>query len=69
MRRHQEHRPEGLNLILTRYEATLIGWLSGRFDSFIVGRAIAGAAGCGMYMGLLTLLSVTTDNVERPKLN
>ncbi|KAG2418430.1 hypothetical protein HFD88_001531 [Aspergillus terreus] len=36
-------------------------------DSFIVGRAIAGAAGCGMYMGLLTLLSVTTDNVERPK--
>lgn len=36
-------------------------------DSFIVGRAIAGAAGCGMYMGLLTLLSVTTDNIERPK--
>lgn len=36
-------------------------------NSFIVGRAIAGAGGCGMYMGLLTLLSVTTDNVERPK--
>ncbi|OHX00520.1 hc-toxin efflux carrier [Colletotrichum incanum] len=36
-------------------------------NSFIVGRAIAGAGGCGMYMGLLTLLSVTTTNVERPK--
>ncbi|KAF9775204.1 hypothetical protein IL306_006714 [Fusarium sp. DS 682] len=36
-------------------------------DSFIVGRAIAGAGGCGMYMGLLTLLSVTTTNAERPK--
>lgn len=36
-------------------------------NSFIIGRAIAGAGGCGMYMGLLTLLSVTTDNVERPK--
>ena len=36
-------------------------------NSFIVGRAIAGAGGCGMYMGLLTLMSVTTDNIERPK--
>ncbi|KAF5674782.1 major facilitator superfamily transporter [Fusarium circinatum] len=36
-------------------------------NSFIVGRAIAGAGGCGMYMGLLTLLSVTTTNAERPK--
>ncbi|EXF81605.1 hypothetical protein CFIO01_03809 [Colletotrichum fioriniae PJ7] len=36
-------------------------------NSFIVGRAIAGAGGCGMYMGLLTLLSVTTTIVERPK--
>ncbi|KAF6815309.1 hypothetical protein CSOJ01_03572 [Colletotrichum sojae] len=36
-------------------------------NSFIIGRAIAGAGGCGMYMGLLTLLSVTTTNAERPK--
>ncbi|KAK7440321.1 hypothetical protein CaCOL14_008017 [Colletotrichum acutatum] len=36
-------------------------------NSFIVGRTIAGAGGCGMYMGLLTLLSVTTTNIERPK--
>ena len=36
-------------------------------NAFIIGRAIAGAGGCGMYMGLLTLLSVTTTNVERPK--
>ncbi|KAI1918584.1 hypothetical protein LOZ65_004818 [Ophidiomyces ophidiicola] len=36
-------------------------------QSFIIGRAIAGAGGCGMYLGLLTLLSVTTTNTERPK--
>ncbi|KAL8408917.1 hypothetical protein RB594_007378 [Gaeumannomyces avenae] len=35
-------------------------------DAFIIGRAIAGMGGCGMYMGLLTLLSVTTTNTERP---
>ncbi|KAG8156488.1 hypothetical protein KVR01_013592 [Diaporthe batatas] len=34
--------------------------------AFIVGRAIAGIGGCGMYMGLVTLLSVTTTNAERP---
>lgn len=32
-----------------------------------MGRAIAGIGGCGMYMGLLTLLSVTTTNAERPR--
>jgi MFS family permease len=36
-------------------------------NAFIVGRALAGIGGCGMYMGLLTLLSVTTTNSERPK--
>ena len=36
-------------------------------NAFIIGRALAGVGGCGMYMGLLTLLSVTTTNVERPK--
>ncbi|KAJ9148980.1 Aurofusarin/rubrofusarin efflux pump AFLT [Pleurostoma richardsiae] len=36
-------------------------------NGFIVGRALAGVGGCGMYMGLLTLLSVTTTNTERPK--
>ena len=36
-------------------------------NAFIVGRAIAGVGGCGMYLGLLTLLSVTTSNTERPK--
>ncbi|CAM1505800.1 Fc.00g114370.m01.CDS01 [Cosmosporella sp. VM-42] len=36
-------------------------------NGFIVGRAIVGVGGCGMYMGLLTLLSVTTTNNERPK--
>ncbi|KAB5560109.1 major facilitator superfamily domain-containing protein, partial [Coniochaeta sp. 2T2.1] len=36
-------------------------------NAFIIGRALAGIGGCGMYMGLLTLLSVTTTNAERPK--
>ncbi|PHH92661.1 hypothetical protein CDD83_6265 [Cordyceps sp. RAO-2017] len=36
-------------------------------NAFIIGRAIAGVGGCGMYMGLLTLLSVTTSNTERPR--
>ncbi|KAL8888844.1 MAG: hypothetical protein Q9215_003796 [Flavoplaca cf. flavocitrina] len=35
-------------------------------DSFIVGRVIAGAGGNGMYLGVMTLLSVTTSNKERP---
>ncbi|KAJ4341110.1 hypothetical protein N0V95_007330 [Ascochyta clinopodiicola] len=35
--------------------------------AFIVGRAIAGIGGTGMYMGLLTILSVNTSDVERPR--
>lgn len=35
-------------------------------DSFIVGRVIAGAGGNGMYLGVMTLLSVTTTDKERP---
>ena len=35
-------------------------------DAFIVGRVIAGLGGNGMYMGVLTLLSVNTNNKERP---
>jgi MFS family permease len=36
-------------------------------EAFIIGRAIAGVGGCGMYLGLLTLLSVSTTNAERPR--
>ncbi|KJZ77792.1 hypothetical protein HIM_02969 [Hirsutella minnesotensis 3608] len=36
-------------------------------DAFIVGRALAGIGGTGMYMGLLTILSVNTNDTERPK--
>lgn len=36
-------------------------------EAFIIGRAIAGVGGCGMYLGLLTLLSVSTTNTERPR--
>jgi MFS family permease len=35
--------------------------------AFIVGRALAGIGGTGMYMGLLTILSVNTSDVERPR--
>lgn len=35
-------------------------------DSMIVGRVFAGAGGNGMYLGVLTLLSVNTTNKERP---
>lgn len=39
---------------------------AGRMDTLIVGRAIAGLGGSGMYVGVLTLLSVTTTLQERP---
>ncbi|KAI4159810.1 MAG: hypothetical protein LQ342_006321 [Letrouitia transgressa] len=35
-------------------------------DALIVGRAIAGVGGCGMYVGCLTYLSLTTSVQERP---
>ncbi|KAI9778950.1 MAG: hypothetical protein M1835_004801 [Candelina submexicana] len=35
-------------------------------DAFIIGRVIAGAGGNGMYLGVMTLLSVTSTNKERP---
>ncbi|PVH99814.1 putative MFS drug efflux transporter [Periconia macrospinosa] len=35
-------------------------------DAEIVGRAICGAGGIGIYMGALNLLAVTTTNKERP---
>lgn len=35
-------------------------------DALIVGRAICGFGGAGMYCGVLTFLSVTTTEHERP---
>ncbi|KAL8725088.1 MAG: hypothetical protein Q9166_007582 [cf. Caloplaca sp. 2 TL-2023] len=35
-------------------------------NAFIVGRVVAGLGGNGMYMGTLTLLSVNTNDKERP---
>lgn len=35
-------------------------------DALIVGRAICGFGGAGMYTGVMTLLSVTTTEHERP---
>ena len=34
--------------------------------AMIVGRVFAGAGGIGMYIGVLTLLSVNTSDQERP---
>lgn len=34
--------------------------------AMIVGRVIAGVGGNGMYVGVLTLISVKTSNKERP---
>ncbi|KAM4065484.1 major facilitator superfamily protein [Hirsutella rhossiliensis] len=36
-------------------------------DAFIVGRALAGIGGTGMYMGIMTILSVNTSDTERPR--
>lgn len=35
-------------------------------DAFVVGRAIAGMGGIGMYLGVMALLSVNTTPAERP---
>jgi MFS family permease len=35
-------------------------------NAMIVGRVFAGAGGNGMYLGVLTLLSVNTNDKERP---
>ncbi|KAI9782502.1 MAG: hypothetical protein M1839_004988 [Geoglossum umbratile] len=39
---------------------------AGQMDTLIVGRAIAGVGGAGMYVGVMTLLSITTTMHERP---
>ncbi|KAH8201911.1 hypothetical protein TruAng_003903 [Truncatella angustata] len=36
-------------------------------NAFIVGRAIAGVGGVGMYMGVLIILSINTSDKERPR--
>lgn len=35
-------------------------------NSLIVGRAICGLGGAGMYLGVLTILSMLTTPTERP---
>ena len=35
-------------------------------NAFIVGRVIAGVGGNGVYLGVMTLLSVKTNDQERP---
>ena len=38
-------------------------------DAEIVGRAICGVGGMGIYMGAVNLLAVTTTNKERPSIS
>ncbi|KAF2836790.1 MFS general substrate transporter [Patellaria atrata CBS 101060] len=35
-------------------------------NAFIIGRAICGIGGCGIYMGAINIMSVTTTEAERP---
>lgn len=35
-------------------------------SAFIVGRVIAGAGGNGMYLGVMNILSINTNDIERP---
>jgi len=35
-------------------------------DALIVGRAICGLGGIGMYIGVMTIISVNTSKAERP---
>lgn len=35
-------------------------------NAFIVGRVVAGMGGTGMYFGIMTILSVNTNDKERP---
>lgn len=36
-------------------------------NAFIIGRALAGVGSTGMYIGLITILTVNTTNLKRPK--
>ena len=54
-----------LNTFLFEAGSALCG-AAPTMDALIIGRAICGLGGAGMYTGVLTLLSVTTSDHERP---
>ncbi|KAL8669403.1 MAG: hypothetical protein Q9168_006003 [Polycauliona sp. 1 TL-2023] len=53
------------HVLLFQAGSALCGGAS-TMNALIFGRAIAGVGGCGMYVGCLTYLSVTTNMQERP---
>lgn len=55
-----------LSLILFNVGSALCG-AAPNMNALIVGRVLAGMGGNGMYLGVMTLLSVTTSDRERPR--
>jgi MFS family permease len=53
------------SVVLFEASSALCGG-SPNMPAMIVGRVFAGAGGIGMYLGVLTLLSVNTSDKERP---
>ena len=53
------------SIVLFLVGSTLCG-AAPSMDVFIVGRVIAGSGGCGLYFGVMTLISVNTTDAERP---
>ena len=54
-----------LSIILFMAGSALCGGAP-NMQAMIVGRVLAGMGGNGMYIGVVTLLSVQTTDVERP---
>lgn len=53
------------NIFLFEVGSALCG-AANTMDALIIGRTIAGIGGIGLYVGVMTLLSVTTTTHERP---
>lgn len=54
-----------INLILFELGSAICGAAS-NMNAIIVGRVIAGIGGAGVYVGVLTYISVLTTPIERP---
>ncbi|KLJ06336.1 hypothetical protein EMPG_10268 [Blastomyces silverae] len=54
-----------LSVVLFQGGSALCGGAP-NIDAFIIGRVIAGAGGNGMYLGVMNILSINTNDKERP---
>lgn len=54
-----------INVFLFEVGSAICG-AANKMDVLIFGRALCGVSGVGMYCGVMTLLSVTTTEHERP---